>query len=430
MRNNRFIRTTFILMVSGFITKIMGMVIKVLYTRIIGEEGISLFALIMPTYSLLLTFAVLSMPFAVSKLVAENKKSNKAIMSSATLILIFVNIIILSISFGGSKFVATYLLKDARLQDLIKVASLSLPFISITSVLKGYFFGKQNMVPNAISNIVEQLIRLGLIIVILPIFIQKGLIEGVKFLLLTNVASEFSSIIIFLIFLPRKKEIKITNMTYSKEIGYDLLNISIPSVTGRIIGNIGYFLEPIILTNILLFMGFTQKQIALDYGAYNAYSISLLLMPSFFIGAISQSLLPELTRFRSDRNNSMVKRRVWQGLLFSGIVGVICSMSIFWWREDLLQLLFDTKNGCDFIKVLAPFFVLFYLEAPLTSALIAFDKVKLATKISISGILIKLMAMSILAFAGFGVWALVYAEIINIFYVVLNSFAKLKSYLI
>ena len=142
MRNNRFIRTTFILMVSGFITKIMGMVIKVLYTRIIGEEGISLFALIMPTYSLLLTFAVLSMPFAVSKLVAENKKSNKAIMSSATLILIFVNIIILSISFGGSKFVATYLLKDARLQDLIKVASLSLPFISITSVLKGYFFGK------------------------------------------------------------------------------------------------------------------------------------------------------------------------------------------------------------------------------------------------------------------------------------------------
>ena len=126
----------------------------------------------------------------------------------------------------------------------------------------------------------------------------------------------------------------------------------------------------------------------------------------------------------------MVKRRVWQGLLFSGIVGVICSMSIFWWREDLLQLLFDTKNGCDFIKVLAPFFVLFYLEAPLTSALIAFDKVKLATKISVNGILIKLMVMSILAFAGFGVWALVYAEIINIFYVVLNSFAKLKSYLI
>ena len=64
-----------------------------------------------------------------------------------------------------------------------------------------------------------------------------------------------------------------------------------------IIGNICYFLEPILLTNILLINGYSNDYILLQYGAYNAYSISLLAMPSFFIQDISSSLLPEISRF-------------------------------------------------------------------------------------------------------------------------------------
>ena len=73
MNKNLFIKSTLILILSGFLTKILGFIIKVIYTRIIGEYGISLFTIATPTYSLLLTISTLAIPISISKLVSENK---------------------------------------------------------------------------------------------------------------------------------------------------------------------------------------------------------------------------------------------------------------------------------------------------------------------------------------------------------------------
>ena len=77
MKKSKFIKSTFILLVGGFITKILGMLIKIVMTRLIGTEGIGLYMLIMPTFTLLIAVAQLGMPVAISKLVAEDKRNNK-----------------------------------------------------------------------------------------------------------------------------------------------------------------------------------------------------------------------------------------------------------------------------------------------------------------------------------------------------------------
>ena len=71
MNKNLFIKSTLILILSGFLTKILGFIIKVIYTRIIGEYGISLFTIATPTYSLLLTISTLAIPISISKLVSQ-----------------------------------------------------------------------------------------------------------------------------------------------------------------------------------------------------------------------------------------------------------------------------------------------------------------------------------------------------------------------
>ena len=96
---NKFILSTIILILGGFITKILGFVIKIVYTRIILEEGVSLYSIIMPTYSLLITIATMAMPLAISKLVAEEKIRSSKILTSSTIIMILINIIIISIFF-------------------------------------------------------------------------------------------------------------------------------------------------------------------------------------------------------------------------------------------------------------------------------------------------------------------------------------------
>lgn len=428
MKKNLFIKSTLILILSGFLTKILGFIIKVIYTRIIGEYGISLYSIAVPTYSLLLTSATLAIPISISKLVSENKGRSIRILTSAAFLIISINLVLVFVIFLTKDFLAVNLLKEPKASPIIMAFALTLPFVSISSVLKGYFAGKQNMVPHATSNIIEQIVRLIIILVVLPILKRKSDMLAILGLILLTIISEISSIIVFLFFLPKKINFN-TKILPSKKITKDILDISIPTVSGRIIGNIGYFFEPIILTNLLLFSGYNNGYILSEYGAYNAYSLALLTMPSFFIGAIATSLLPEISKFNGNNNLKMVKRRIHQSIIFSLIIGIFFSLLIFIFRDKLLFSLYNTTKGSDYIKVLAPFFVLFYLEGVLTSSLQALGYAKVTMNITLYGVIIKLFIMAILSLCHIGIYSLVIAEIINIFFVVFFNFKHLKKYI-
>ena len=426
MKNNLFIKSTIILIISGFATKILGFIIRIVFTRIIGPYGISLYTIATPTYSLLLTIATLAIPISISKLVAEAKGRSIRILTSAAALILFINFILIIIIFFTHDFIAVNLLKEPKSGPILMAMALTLPFVSISSVLKGYFAGKQNMVPHATSNIIEQIIRLIIIILVLPKLMENSILSAVIGLVLLTIVSEISSIIVFLFFIPKKINLR-CDLSPTRSITKDILDISLPSVSSRIIGNIGYFFEPIILTNLLLISGYSSAYILAEYGAYNAYSISLLTMPSFFIAAISSSLLPEISKYYANNNIKMVKKRIKQGLLFALVIGLFFSSIIFVFRDSLLFYLYKTTIGSKYIKILAPVFVLFYLEGVLTSSLQAMGYAKTTMKITLFGVFIKLLILAILSLSHIGIYSLVIAEIINILFVVSLNFKALKK---
>lgn len=429
MKENKFITSTLILMFGGAITRILGFFIKIIYTRIIGNEGVSLYAIVMPTYSLLITIASLSLPIAISKMVAEQKYKSSKIIFSATFIILLLNILLVTIMLFCSNFIATTLLKNKECYYLLIAMTLTLPFISLSSILKGYFFGKQKMVPNIISNILEQIIKILLILFILPYLIKKSVLLAVIGLILFNIITEIVSITTFLFFAPKKFTIQKKDIKPDKKTIKDVFSISLPTVSSRFIGNIGFFLEPILLTNILLMCGYSNTYILEEYGAYNAYSIALLTMPSFFVGAVCSALIPEISKYLGLRNKDMIKRRFWQSIIFSFSIGIFFSLIFYFYRTPLLQIIYNTTQGADYIRLLAPFFVLFYLEAPLISVLQATNHADATMKITFIGEIIKLLALILLSFCHIGIYSLVYAEIINIIVVVFLNIKKIRKYI-
>ena len=81
MKMSKFIKSTLILLVGGFLTKVLGMLIKIITTRIIGTETLGLYMLIMPTFNLFITLAQGGLPISVSKIVSENKKDNSIFLN-------------------------------------------------------------------------------------------------------------------------------------------------------------------------------------------------------------------------------------------------------------------------------------------------------------------------------------------------------------
>ncbi len=424
---NKFMQATLILTIGGFLTRILGFIIKIIYTRIILEEGVSLYSLIMPTYSLLITIASLSMPLAISKLVAEEKIRSLKILTSSTMIMVLVNTFLIIIMLFVSKFIAFDLLKNKEAYLLLIACTLTLPFISISSIIKGYFFGKQRNLPYIVSNVLEQVLRLLLIIIFLPYFVKKSILIGVTAFILLNIFSEIFSIIILMLFFPKKVVITRKDLKPNLYTIKSVLSISLPTVSSRLIGNIGFFFEPIILTNILLFVGYPNSFILKEYGAYNAYAIALLSMPSFFVGAIASALVPEISKNYTHRNFKMVKRRFYQALVICGILGLSFSLVIFFFRLPLLKLLYNTTSGANYIKVLAPFFVLFYLESPIISTLQGLGLAKYTMKITLWGVLLKNLCLATLSFLKIGIYGLVISEIVDIIFVVGLNYHKIKK---
>ncbi|CDF12193.1 stage V sporulation protein B [Mycoplasma sp. CAG:776] len=427
MKQNKFLKATFILMIGGLITKILGFGIRIIYTRMVGSDAINLYSLVMPTYSLLLTIATLSLPIVISKLISEHRTRSIKILSSATIITMILNSLVIALIYFTKDFIASTLLNDERCSILLMAMALTFPFVSLSSIFKGYFYGKQKMVPHTISNIIEQIVRVFLIFLVIPSLVNKGIVYSVMGLILISIASELASILTFLFFLPKKFQIKKEDLKPDMKTTKEILSISIPTVSGRLVGNIGFFFEPILLTNILLFAGYSMDFILNEYGAYNAYTISLLAMPSFFIAAISSSLLPEISRFYYQKNINMVKRRLKQALILSFIVGIIFSSFIYLFRESLLSTLYNTTKGSEYIEVLAPFFVLFYLEGPLQSVLQAIGKAKTTMFITMVAVIVKLLSMSLLSLCHIGMYSLVIAEIIDIFIVVILCTKNIKK---
>lgn len=424
---NKLIKSTFILLIGGAITKILGMIIKIVITRMIGIEGVSLYTLIMPTFGLLIALAQLGFPIAISTLVAEGKSNNRRMILGIIPVSLFLNMTIIALLVIFAPFISNNLLHEPRTYYGILATGLVLPFISISSILRGYFYGKERLLPHIFSNIMEDVIRLIILIIGIPIFLLKGIEITIFFLIASNIISECSSILIFTFCLP-KKNISKNDFLPNKKYLKNILSISLPSTGSRIIGNIGSFLEPIILTTVLLKIGYSNEFIIHEYGVLNGYVLPLLLLPSFFTMAISQAIIPSVSKFYASHNKKGVKKVIKQAIIFSLAIGIPFTILVELFPNFLLNFIYNAKEGSNYLRVFAPIFLFSYIQSPLTATLQAMNKAKCAMNGTIIGITLRTVLLVIVSFFHIGIWSIIVAATINILFVTFHHIFAIKNY--
>ncbi len=425
MKNNLFKMTT-ILLIGGILTKILSMIIRITLSRLLGDN-IGIYMMILPTFSLLISLTSLGLPTAISKLVSEDTKNNKNLVFSIIPITLLFDILIIIIVILLSDFISLKLLHNIDYKYSIIAMSLVLPFIDISSIMRGYFFGKQKMIPHIVSNIIEDIVRFLLIIIGVPYFLNKSINITLIYIILINIVSELSSILTLLIFLPKniilnKKDFKINY----KNI-YDTFKIGIPTTLSRLVGNVGYFLEPIILTNVLINNGYTNSFITHEYGIINGYVMPILLLPSFFTYAISSALLPIISKeYISGKN---VYKRLNQAIFYSLVIGILFTTFIIIKPSVLLKILYNTSLGTNYIRFLSVFFLLHYIQAPLTTTLQAINLSNKAFLGTLLGTIFRIITIFILSHFKIGIYPIIIASIINISIVTIHHIIVIRKHL-
>lgn len=423
---NHFIRSTFILFIGGFVTKILGMIIKIFLSRNMGIDGLSLYMMILPCFSLFMTIGQIGIPATLSRFVVLQNYSNKKLFISLFPFYLLFNIFLSILIILSSSFLSHFIFHSYDYQYGFIAIGIVIPFTSFSSFFRSYFIGIEKMGICVISNIFENIIRLLFTLFILPFLSSYSLPILLFFVILSNVFSEGISIIILLICFPKKKDFSLS--FFSKKYLMDLLHYSTPNILSDLIGNITYFLEPVILVHILLFLGYSNSYIRSQYGVITGYVLNLFFLPSFFVYAYSQAIYPTLTRKYHNHDFLFLKRVFLFTCCFFLIFGVLFTTFLSIFGKNLLFFLYHTELGYSYLCFLRFGFVFYYLETPLIFFLRSFGREHDLFFLSLLSSIIRVISLTVFCFLGFGIHSLLLSITIHIIFTTILLFYKVISY--
>ncbi|VEF47668.1 stage V sporulation protein B [Bacillus freudenreichii] len=404
---SKFLKGTMILMAAGLITRLLGFINRIVIARLIGEEGVGLYMMAYPTLILVVTITQLGLPVAISKAVAEadiqgdQRKIKKILVVSltvtGTLSLIFTPALIML-----GPLLSETLFTDPRTYYPLAAIAPIIPIVAVSSVIRGYFQGKQNMKPSAVSQVIEQTVRIALIAVLTKAFLPMGIEYAAAAAMVASVIGELVSLFYLFTMFKVKKRFPIRRNFLSALKGgrgtfKDLMNVALPTTGSRMIGSLSWFFEPIIVSQSLLIAGIAAGIATKQYGLLTGYALPLLTLPSFITFSLATSLVPAISEANAVRNYQLVEYRLQQALRFALLSGGLSVIVLFTFAEPLMKLIYGSENGAYFIKLMAPFFIFHYYQGPLQAILQALDLARAAMINSLIGNAVKLGVIFMLA---------------------------------
>ncbi|MGM0867833.1 MAG: putative polysaccharide biosynthesis protein [Bacillota bacterium] len=176
--SNQFLKGAMVLTVAALVTKILSAVYRVPFQNIVGDIGFYIYQQVYPFYGIVIALSTYGFPVIISKLVAEKIENEdvegaKNVVVTSFMFLCIVGLSWFLIVYFGAGVIAGWM-GDPLLKPLIQVISLSFLLLAPLSVLRGYYQGKEDMVPTAVSQVTEQTIRVATILVFSTILVSQG----------------------------------------------------------------------------------------------------------------------------------------------------------------------------------------------------------------------------------------------------------------
>ena len=346
MKKNSLLTGALILSVGSFLAKIFSAIYRIVITRVLGGEGIGLYQLIFPFYSLCVVFATAGLPMAVSKVVSKHKENKKFVLKKCLFYASILSLILTLILIVSAKGLAT-LQGHSNLSLCYIILAPTIMLVGASSVLKGYFQGSHNFYPSAIAEIGEQFAKMIVGLVLSLVFIKISLFAAIIGAIVGIVVSEFVSLFVLLVQLKKNKvvERKANNVSI-KELIKDIFPITLTNI----ILPISTFIDSILVVN-LLSLNFSNNMSVFLYGLESGAVSSLVSIPTLFSFALASVILPNITHTKHDFNKTQKISMAIKVVLIITIPCVICFSLV---PQRLIGFLYHNKLnafGVDGVQI-------------------------------------------------------------------------------
>ena len=349
MEKDNFFKNSFFLTASNISTGLLGFIFSIYLSKLIGAEGIGLYGIIMPIYNLFICLMTAGIIAAISKLSAiytSNGETNNLFktIDSVAIFNIIWSLFIGVFVFFLAPYISRYGVKDLRTLNAIRVTCPAMVFISLSNILKGYFYGTSKITAPALIDILEKAMRIITISLLVYMFKTKTLSSLVTLAFVSLAIGELQSLI--LLYVYYRHVIKSISNAPTESRGQLLFNvfvISIPLCINGFLTNIFSTIATLIIPRRLVAAGF-EYSIALSMiGRFVGMSLTIVTFPIIVVNSINMLLVPDLSESLSRGEYYNASMRIKKVLKIAFLLGM-ATMIICQLIPNDLGILFYNRN--------------------------------------------------------------------------------------
>ncbi len=381
-KKRKFLFNTAILTATTLILKSIGMFFRVYLSNKIGAEGMGLYQLIISVYMLASTFASSGICTAVTRLCSDemvcgNKKSVLSVVKKSVFLSAGVGIFLNAIVFFGAPTISSVFIEDTRATDAIKTLSFSLVPMGVCSALKGYFMSRRNTSTPSFSSILEQIVRIGFIMLFFTKSSKFSVQKACFYVLLADTLAETVSCIHMAIETARDSKKLKTNgakKPYYPHQTRTILKIAIPITAGRYLTSLLRTAESLLIPKTLSAYSNSTTSGLETFGMLKGMALPLIFFPSSFLTSISTLLIPEISESAALGKTDSIKSDVERTVNITFIGALLAGGCFYACAIPLSRVLYDSAQTGVLIKFLAPLVPIMYLESVIDGILKGLNK--------------------------------------------------------
>lgn len=367
MSKDTFIKGAMILTVAGFVVKIIGSVNRILLSRLLGGEGTGLYQMAYPIYLLALSISSAGIPVAISIIVAEKlarrdyRGARHVFHLSLSILAATGALFTFLLYFGAGWLVEHQFIRDPRAYYAIAALAPAIFFVTILSSYRGYFQGMQMMTPTAVSQIVEQLIRVVTMITLAYLLIPRGLEYAAAGASFGAGPGAAAGLLILIYYYWRQKPDFALHMANQPSVRQEsswsiisrivrlALPVSLANIMLPVVANIDLLIVPARLEAA----GYTVEQATELFGYLTGMAVPLINLATILTASLAASLVPAVSEAFTLGNRQQIYQRVATATRVANLITIPSFIGMWLLATPISQMLYGTANAGPSIAIMS-----------------------------------------------------------------------------
>ena len=423
-KGSLFLRNALTLSVVGILMRALAVSFNAYVNRKIGPESMGLFTLVMSVYAFAVTLALSSVNLGAVRLTSETaarleaagadaaswRSAMRGVLRAVSLYSLLFGVTSGILLYLASPVAAEKLLGDIRTIPSLRVLAMSLPAISLSSALSGYFTGLRKAAKNAVASVTEQFVKI-IVTSTALVFVVPDNVESACLAVVggSAVAEAWTLVLHFVLYLTdshRPGGVAAGKSAVKAHTSFrECAGIAFPAAVGTYARQGLTTLEHLAIPKGLIRSGLTQETALSQYGLLQGIAFPLVMFPYAVIHAFTSLLVPEMAERHALGDRAGMREMARRVYRYSALFSVAaCGVFVNYARE-LGMMIYDSGDAARYTLLLGALVPFMYLDTAVDALLKGMGEQVYSMKVNIadaaSGLILVILLTPLLGMYGY-----------------------------